>query len=58
VPLPPKTIVIEKIQLSKQEREVYDLIQDRVKRNFNRNLEVYLPTFLQTRITDNTRRER
>ncbi|KAF8535332.1 SNF2 family N-terminal domain-containing protein [Trichophaea hybrida] len=39
VPLPPKTIVIVKVQLSKSEREVYDHIQDRAKRTFKHNLE-------------------
>jgi DNA repair protein RAD5 len=39
VPLPRKTVLIEKIQLTKQEREVYDHIQDRAKRSFTHNLE-------------------
>lgn len=39
VPLPPKQIIIEKIILSKAEREVYDHIQDRAKRSFAHNLE-------------------
>jgi len=42
VALPPKTIVIEKVQLSKSEREVYDHIQDRAKRTLKHNLEVLL----------------
>jgi DNA repair protein RAD5 len=40
VPLPAKTIIMEKVQLSKKEREVYDYIQDRAKRSFKHNLEV------------------
>jgi DNA repair protein RAD5 len=40
VPLPPKTIIIEKVTLTKQEREVYDLVQDRAKKTFTQNLEV------------------
>lgn len=40
VPLPPKQIIIEKIILSKAEREVYNHIQDRAKRSFAHNLEV------------------
>lgn len=40
VPLPPKQIIIERIILSKAEREVYDHIQDRAKRSFAHNLEV------------------
>ena len=43
VPLPSKTILIEKVQLSKSEREVYDHIQDRAKRTFKHNLEVLPP---------------
>lgn len=39
VPLPQKTVVVEKIQLSKQEREVYDYIFMRAKRTFNQNVE-------------------
>lgn len=39
VPLPSKTIIIEKVQLSAPEREVYDHIQDRVKRSLANNLE-------------------
>lgn len=39
VPLPPKRIIIEKIILSKAEREVYEHIQDRAKRSFAHNLE-------------------
>ncbi|KAI4178948.1 MAG: hypothetical protein LQ348_005488 [Seirophora lacunosa] len=39
VPLPPRTIDIEEIELSKQEREVYDYIYTRAKRTFNATLE-------------------
>ncbi|KAL7267917.1 DNA helicase rad5 [Rhizina undulata] len=39
VPLPSKKVIIEKIKLSKAEREVYDHIQDRAKRSFAHNLE-------------------
>lgn len=39
VPLPPKKVIIEKLKLSQQEQDVYDHIQDRVKRSFNKNLE-------------------
>ncbi|EXJ78478.1 hypothetical protein A1O1_08878 [Capronia coronata CBS 617.96] len=35
VPLPPKTITVEEVELSKTEREVYDLIFTRAKRAFN-----------------------
>ena len=35
VPLPPRNITIEEIELSKTEREVYDLIFTRAKRAFN-----------------------
>ncbi|KAA8908139.1 putative DNA repair protein [Sphaerosporella brunnea] len=39
VPLPGKTTIIEKVQLSNKEREVYDFIQDRAKKTFKHNLE-------------------
>ena len=39
VPLPQKEIIIEKVKLSPQEREVYDHIQDRAKRSFTKSLE-------------------
>ena len=39
VPLPPRTIDIEEIELSKQEREVYDYIFARAKRTFNATME-------------------
>ncbi len=39
VPLPPRTIEIEEIELSKQEREVYDYIFTRAKRTFNATME-------------------
>lgn len=39
VPLPPKTIDIEKVVLSKNEREVYDHIFARAKRTFSANVE-------------------
>ncbi|KAI9801173.1 MAG: DNA repair protein rad5 [Sarcosagium campestre] len=39
VPLPPRTIEIEEIELSKPEREVYDHIFTRAKRTFNANVE-------------------
>ncbi|KAI9718381.1 MAG: DNA repair protein rad5 [Candelaria pacifica] len=39
VPLPPKTIEIEEIELSKPEREVYDHIFTRAKRTFAANVE-------------------
>jgi DNA repair protein RAD5 len=42
VPLPSKQIIIEKVKLSKAEREVYDHIQDRAKQTFAQNLEVRL----------------
>ncbi|KIW21414.1 hypothetical protein PV08_01994 [Exophiala spinifera] len=38
VPLPPKTITVEEVELSKTEREVYDLIFTRAKRAFNESL--------------------
>lgn len=39
VPLPPKSIAVEEIELSKTEREVYDLIFTRAKRAFNESLQ-------------------
>ncbi|KAL9008626.1 MAG: hypothetical protein Q9173_006270 [Seirophora scorigena] len=39
VPLPPRTIDIEEIDLSKQEREVYEYIYTRAKRTFNATME-------------------
>ena len=39
VPLPPRTIDIEELELSKQEREVYDYIFTRAKRTFNATME-------------------
>ncbi|KAI9795698.1 MAG: DNA helicase rad5 [Piccolia ochrophora] len=39
VPLPPRTIEIEEVELSKPEREVYDHIFTRAKRTFNANVE-------------------
>ena len=39
VPLPPRSIDIEEIELSKQEREVYDYIFTRAKRTFNATME-------------------
>lgn len=39
VPLPPRTIEIEELELSKQEREVYDYIFTRAKRTFNATIE-------------------
>ncbi|KAH9828203.1 DNA repair protein rad8 [Teratosphaeria destructans] len=39
VPLPPKTIEIERIELSEPEREVYGLIYARAKRTFAANVE-------------------
>ncbi|KAL8908168.1 MAG: hypothetical protein Q9207_000991 [Kuettlingeria erythrocarpa] len=39
VSLPPRTIEIEEIELSKQEREVYDYIYTRAKRTFNATME-------------------
>ncbi|EXJ55908.1 hypothetical protein A1O7_08839 [Cladophialophora yegresii CBS 114405] len=38
VPLPPKTIIVEEVELSKTEREVYDLIFTRAKRAFNESV--------------------
>lgn len=39
VPLPKRTINIEKIELPKEEREVYDYVFTRAKRTFNDNVE-------------------
>ena len=39
VPLPPRTIDIERVELSKEEREVYNLIFNRAKRTFSANVE-------------------
>src|SRR5947207_3224415 len=39
VPLPPRKIVVEEIELSKTEREVYDFIFTRAKRAFNDSLQ-------------------
>ncbi|KAK7612057.1 SNF2 family N-terminal domain-containing protein [Phyllosticta paracitricarpa] len=39
VPLPPRTIEIEEVQLSQAERDVYDWIYTRAKRTFNTNME-------------------
>ncbi|KAI0178369.1 SNF2 superfamily RAD5 protein [Pestalotiopsis sp. NC0098] len=39
VPLPPKTVEIVSIELSKQERDVYDHIFNRAKRTFSANVE-------------------
>ena len=39
VPLPPRTIEIEELELSKHEREVYDYIFTRAKRTFNATME-------------------
>ncbi|KAF2225863.1 SNF2 family N-terminal domain-containing protein [Elsinoe ampelina] len=39
VPLPPKSIDIEKVELSKTERELYDHIFARAKRTFSANVE-------------------
>ncbi|KKY21157.1 putative dna excision repair protein [Phaeomoniella chlamydospora] len=39
VPLPPRQIVIEEVELSKAEREVYDFIFTRAKRTFNASMQ-------------------
>ena len=39
VPLPPRVINVEQVQLSQDERDVYDLIFNRAKRTFNHNVE-------------------
>jgi DNA repair protein RAD5 len=38
VPLPPKSVTVEEVELSKTEREVYDLIFTRAKRAFNESV--------------------
>ncbi|DAA73292.1 TPA_exp: Uncharacterized protein A8136_5217 [Trichophyton benhamiae CBS 112371] len=38
VPLPSRTITVEEIELSEQEREIYDVIFTRAKRTFNDNV--------------------
>jgi DNA repair protein RAD5 len=39
VPLPPRKVVVEEIELSKTEREIYDFIFTRAKRAFNDSLQ-------------------
>ncbi|KAN0068614.1 SNF2 family N-terminal domain containing protein [Elaphomyces granulatus] len=39
VPLPPRVITIEEVELSEQEREIYHYIYARAKRTFNDNVE-------------------
>ena len=39
VPLPPRTIGIEEVELSDHEREIYDFIYKRVRQAFNSNVE-------------------
>lgn len=39
VPLPPKTVKVEKLKFSEPERDVYDHIFSRAKRTFNANVE-------------------
>jgi DNA repair protein RAD5 len=39
VPLPPRTVTIEEVELSEEERAIYDLIFWRAKRAFNDNVE-------------------
>lgn len=39
VPLPPRNITIEEVELSEQEREIYDYIYTRAKQTFNTNIE-------------------
>lgn len=39
VPLPKRTITIEEVELSEQEREIYDCIYTRAKRTYNDNVE-------------------
>ncbi|KAK2754540.1 DNA helicase rad5 [Arachnomyces sp. PD_36] len=39
VPLPPRTITIEEVELSEKEREIYDYIFTRAKQSFNDNVE-------------------
>ncbi|KAK2873471.1 DNA helicase rad5 [Arthroderma sp. PD_2] len=38
VPLPSRTITVEEVELSEQEREIYDVIFTRAKRTFNDNI--------------------
>ncbi|KAL1954148.1 hypothetical protein VTO42DRAFT_1556 [Malbranchea cinnamomea] len=38
IPLPPRTINIEEVELSPKEREIYDVIFNRAKRTFNDNV--------------------
>ncbi|KAM5444335.1 DNA helicase rad5 [Microsporum ferrugineum] len=38
VPLPSRTITVEEVELSEQEREIYDVIFSRAKRTFNDNV--------------------
>ncbi|CAI7673436.1 unnamed protein product [Penicillium palitans] len=46
VPLPKKTVTIEEVELTKQEREIYDCIYTRAKRTYNDN--VVAGTLLQS----------
>ncbi|KAJ5745984.1 hypothetical protein N7520_011166 [Penicillium odoratum] len=39
VPLPPRTVTIEEIELPQKEREIYDCIYNRAKQTFNENVE-------------------
>ncbi|KAJ5309846.1 uncharacterized protein N7443_002307 [Penicillium atrosanguineum] len=39
VPLPKKTVTIKEVELSEQEREIYDCIYTRAKRTYNDNVE-------------------
>lgn len=39
VPLPKRTVAIEEVELSEQEREIYDCIYTRAKRTYNDNVE-------------------
>lgn len=39
VPLPKRTVTIEEVELSEQEREIYDCIYTRAKRTYNDNVE-------------------
>jgi DNA repair protein RAD5 len=39
VPLPPRTVTIEEVEISQEEREIYDIIYHRAKRAFNDNFE-------------------
>ncbi|EFR04621.1 DNA repair protein rad5 [Nannizzia gypsea CBS 118893] len=38
VPLPSRTITVEEVELSEQERDIYDVIFNRAKRTFNDNI--------------------